>query len=102
MYVQFTQVFFDSNSLPTRVFLLRSRLASSVSGTWDFSRLFLLVKTEAKKSVSTPAFSMSYVTRSPASFSNGTTFSLVFSLTHRYLEKPFLLPVAGLGRFSSK
>lgn len=73
-----------------------------VSGTWDFLRLVLLVNTEAKKAFSTPAFSTSCLTRSPASFSNGPAFSLVFSLPLMYLEEPFLLLVASLGRFSSK
>lgn len=37
-----------------------------VSGTWDSWRLVILVKTEAKKTLSTSALSMSFVARSPA------------------------------------
>lgn len=41
-----------------------------VSSVWDSQRLVLLVKTEAKKALSSSAFSMSFVTSSLALFSS--------------------------------
>lgn len=61
----------------------------------------LPVKTEVEKMFSTSAFSMSSVTRSPAPFSHGPTFSLVFFLLLIHLEKPFLLSFKSLARFNS-
>jgi len=55
------------------------------SVSWVVWLEHLLLKTEAKKSFSTSAFSTSQVTRSPASFQRGPTFSLVFLLSVTYL-----------------
>lgn len=49
---------------------------SLVTGTWDSWGPALLVKSEAKKDIQ--PFSLFCATRSPISFSNGSTFSPVF------------------------
>jgi len=57
----------------------------SPSATWVVWLERLLVKTEAKKSLSTLAFSISCVTKSPISLQRGPTFPLVFLLSLTYL-----------------
>lgn len=51
------------------------------SMTWVVGLQNWLVKTKAKKSLSTSAFSMSRITTSSVSFWRGPTFSLVFCLS---------------------
>lgn len=60
----------------------------------------MLVKAEAKQLRSASAFSVSYVTRSPVSFSSGPTFSLACLLSPMYLQKPFLF-LTSLATFNS-
>jgi len=62
--------------LPVRAFAICD--LGSVAGA-------LVVKTEANKLLSTSAFSISQVARSPVSFQRGTTFFLVFLLSLTYL-----------------
>ena len=82
-------------SLPCSTFPL-------VSGVWDCWQLILLVKTKAKKALSTSAYSVSFVTRSPAPFSSRPTFSLVTLLLFTYLQNPFLSSFTLLTRFNSR
>lgn len=72
---------------------------SLASGTWDSWRLVLLVRTEVKKVFSTSVFSLYQVTTSPLSLRRIPSFSLVFLLSLRYLQKPLLLMMS-LARFS--
>lgn len=61
----------------------------------------LLVKTEAKKSLSTSTSSTSQVTRSPVPFQRRAAFSPFFLLSPTYLSKLFLLPLTSVARFNS-
>lgn len=71
------------------------------SATWVMWLQHLLVKVEAKKSLRTSASSTIQVTRSPISFRRGSTFSLVFLLSPRYLQKVVSLPLMSLDKFNS-
>lgn len=44
-----------------------------------------------KKALNTSAVTMPWITRSPAPFSSGPTFSLLYLLLLKYLQKPFLV-----------
>lgn len=94
-------------------FLKWSQIWSHIDGSFSFSQFLLLsfmaqvvllehllVKTKATKSVSTSAFSISCLTRSPVSFWRGFTFSLVFLLSLMLLQKLFLLLLVPLARFN--
>lgn len=64
---------------------------SVISGTQNSWMPVMPVKTEAKKALSTLAFSLSWVTNSLISFSRGPTFSLVFFFATDILVEAFLV-----------
>lgn len=91
-FVQFAQAFPHTIVYHQKYILLELFTIVSVTrGSWQpFSR----VNIEAKKALNTTAFLLSWVSRSPVSFSRGPTVSLVFLLLLSYL-------LMSLARFNS-
>lgn len=96
-YVQFVSVFQDLILYHQGYIFLAPAF---LSGLWDLGLLKAwLVKTEERKTFSTSVFSISNATRSPMSFSSGSTFFLVFLLS-LWLQKPFLLSLTSMARLN--